>query len=133
MSDYLDREDATQHARDTEATVAAFDASQYPTVQDAPFSPWPREEHSVWPRYPHSTLPNKASVSMGTRLVGRDKKEPCVLVTMNSLAVCDKVATLAQQLRNAEEAHAKYESALGHKDSDWPTWYASFILNGGGF
>jgi hypothetical protein len=36
---------------------------------------------------------------------------------------------LAQLLREAEKAHAQYESTLGHRDEDWPTWYAEFIIN----
>jgi len=36
---------------------------------------------------------------------------------------------LAQLLREAEQAHAAYESTLGHRDEDWPTWYAAFIIN----
>ncbi len=36
---------------------------------------------------------------------------------------------LATLLREAEAAHAEYERQLGHPDSDWPTWYARFILS----
>ena len=36
---------------------------------------------------------------------------------------------LAQLLREAEKAHAEYEATLGHRDEDWPTWYAEFIIN----
>lgn len=35
---------------------------------------------------------------------------------------------LALALREAEAAHAEYERALGHADADWPTWYATFIV-----
>jgi hypothetical protein len=37
--------------------------------------------------------------------------------------------TLARLLREAEQAHGKYEEQLGHSDDDWPTWYASFIVS----
>jgi hypothetical protein len=30
--------------------------------------------------------------------------------------------------REAEAVHGAYESKLGHRDEDWPTWYARFML-----
>jgi hypothetical protein len=38
------------------------------------------------------------------------------------------VETLAQLLREAEQAHGAYERQLGHRDDDWPTWYARHML-----
>ncbi|HEU5438995.1 MAG TPA: hypothetical protein VFU88_06875 [Ktedonobacterales bacterium] len=35
---------------------------------------------------------------------------------------------LARLLREAEQAHAAYESSLGHRDDDWPDWYARYIV-----
>jgi hypothetical protein len=35
---------------------------------------------------------------------------------------------LADLLREAERAHGEYESELGHRDEDWPTWYAQYML-----
>lgn len=35
---------------------------------------------------------------------------------------------LAELLREAEAAHADYETQLGHRDEDWPLWYARYIL-----
>ena len=35
---------------------------------------------------------------------------------------------LARLLREAERAHAEYEKGLGHRDEDWPGWYADYIL-----
>lgn len=35
---------------------------------------------------------------------------------------------LARLLREAEQAHAEYEQELGHRDADWPGWYADYIL-----
>jgi hypothetical protein len=35
---------------------------------------------------------------------------------------------LAELLREAEKAHAEYEQSLGHRDDDWPSWYAAFIV-----
>jgi hypothetical protein len=35
---------------------------------------------------------------------------------------------LARLLREAEQAHAAYERELGKRDEDWPTWYATWIL-----
>jgi hypothetical protein len=39
------------------------------------------------------------------------------------------VGELADLLRQAEAAHAEYERTLGHRDDDWPAWYAKYILN----
>jgi hypothetical protein len=35
---------------------------------------------------------------------------------------------LTSLLKEAEKAHAEYEYALGHRDPDWATWYAGFII-----
>jgi hypothetical protein len=35
---------------------------------------------------------------------------------------------LAALLKEAEQAHAAYEKSLGAPDSNWPTWYADFII-----
>ena len=35
---------------------------------------------------------------------------------------------LAELLREAERAHGEYETTLGHRDENWPTWYAAYIL-----
>jgi hypothetical protein len=34
---------------------------------------------------------------------------------------------LAVLLREAERAHGDYERSLGHRDDDWPDWYAAYI------
>jgi hypothetical protein len=36
---------------------------------------------------------------------------------------------LVSLLKEAEKTHAEYEYALCHKDYDWATWYAEFIIN----
>jgi hypothetical protein len=38
---------------------------------------------------------------------------------------------LAGLLREAEEAHGRYEKEElgGERDADWPSWYAEFIVN----
>jgi hypothetical protein len=36
---------------------------------------------------------------------------------------------LTSLLKEAEKAHAEYEYALCHKDPDWATWYAGFIID----
>ena len=36
---------------------------------------------------------------------------------------------LAGLLREAEQAHGRYERELGHRDEEWPAWYADYILN----
>lgn len=40
------------------------------------------------------------------------------------------VLHLAKLLKDASDAHHTYEVSIGHPDSDWPTWYANFMLNG---
>jgi len=35
---------------------------------------------------------------------------------------------LEQLLREAEKAHGEFEKTLGHRDEDWPRWYAEFII-----
>jgi predicted enzyme related to lactoylglutathione lyase len=35
---------------------------------------------------------------------------------------------LASALRRAASAHDKYEKQLGKRDTDWPTWYAQYII-----
>lgn len=35
---------------------------------------------------------------------------------------------LEKLLRAAEEAHVEHEKTLGHRDQDWPAWYAEFII-----
>jgi catechol 2,3-dioxygenase-like lactoylglutathione lyase family enzyme len=36
---------------------------------------------------------------------------------------------LAGALRRAETAHGAYEKTLGHRDAEWPAWYAEYIVN----
>lgn len=40
----------------------------------------------------------------------------------------DQIIELATILRDAAEAHHVYEESIGHADSDWPTWYAEYML-----
>lgn len=35
---------------------------------------------------------------------------------------------LAKLLGEAEKAHIEYEKKLGHRDEDWPSWYADYIV-----
>jgi len=37
------------------------------------------------------------------------------------------VQRLAEALRRAEKAHGKFEKNLGHRDKDWPVWYAEYM------
>jgi catechol 2,3-dioxygenase-like lactoylglutathione lyase family enzyme len=46
----------------------------------------------------------------------------------SALAVYGSVAGLAAALRRAEAAHGKYEQKLGHRDENWPDWYAQHMV-----
>ncbi len=35
---------------------------------------------------------------------------------------------LADAFRRAEAAHGKYEARLGHRDANWPEWYAAYMV-----
>jgi hypothetical protein len=39
----------------------------------------------------------------------------------------DSAEELAEAMRRAEAAHGEYEATLGHRDEDWPSWYAQFM------
>ncbi|MEO6085823.1 MAG: VOC family protein [Umezawaea sp.] len=39
----------------------------------------------------------------------------------------DSVEDLAAAMRGAEKAHGEFEAKLGHRDEDWPTWYAEYM------
>lgn len=38
------------------------------------------------------------------------------------------VDELAALLHEAEGAHGEFEKTLGHRDEEWPHWYADYIL-----
>jgi catechol 2,3-dioxygenase-like lactoylglutathione lyase family enzyme len=35
---------------------------------------------------------------------------------------------LADAMRRAEAAHGEHEKRIGHRDADWPSWYASYMV-----
>src|SRR5260370_18154445 len=37
---------------------------------------------------------------------------------------------LASAFRRAEAAHGEHEKLLGHRDEDWPDWYAAYMIAG---
>ena len=39
------------------------------------------------------------------------------------------VSDLAQALRRAEAAHIEHEKRTGERDSNWPDWYAEYMVN----
>ncbi|ACU73092.1 Glyoxalase/bleomycin resistance protein/dioxygenase [Catenulispora acidiphila DSM 44928] len=41
-------------------------------------------------------------------------------------------ADLEQALRDAEAAHGEYEGELGHRDEEWPAWYAAHMARAAG-
>jgi catechol 2,3-dioxygenase-like lactoylglutathione lyase family enzyme len=38
------------------------------------------------------------------------------------------VADLAAAMRRAEAAHGEHEKKLGHRDENWPEWYADYMI-----
>ena len=55
-------------------------------------------------------------------------------ITQRILGRLDSAATsfgsandLASALRRAEHAHGEHEKKLGHRDDNWPDWYAAYI------
>jgi catechol 2,3-dioxygenase-like lactoylglutathione lyase family enzyme len=54
------------------------------------------------------------------RLPGRSETE---VITFRSVAV------LANALRLAEAAHGAHEKQTGQKDTNWPDWYARYMVN----
>ncbi|WP_328453826.1 VOC family protein [Amycolatopsis sp. NBC_00438] len=40
-------------------------------------------------------------------------------------------AELADALRRAARAHGEHEKELGHEDTDWPSWYAEYMVQHG--
>ncbi|WP_457660476.1 VOC family protein [Sinorhizobium medicae] len=45
-----------------------------------------------------------------------------------SATTFSSAADLASATRRAEAAHGEYEKQLGHRDEDWPVWYADYIV-----
>ena len=54
-----------------------------------------------------------------TRLAGRLDSGETSFASANDLAAA---------FRRAEAAHGKYEAGLGHRDEDWPDWYAAYMV-----
>jgi len=40
----------------------------------------------------------------------------------------ESVKDLAEALRRASEAHGNHEKRTGQEDSDWPDWYALYMV-----
>jgi catechol 2,3-dioxygenase-like lactoylglutathione lyase family enzyme len=49
--------------------------------------------------------------------------------TTSALAVYGSVESLAAALRRAASAHGKHEQSLGHRDENWPDWYAQYMVD----
>lgn len=54
-----------------------------------------------------------------TRLPGRIDSTATTFATANDLA---------SAFRRAERAHGEHEARLGHRDEDWPDWYAAYMV-----
>jgi hypothetical protein len=39
----------------------------------------------------------------------------------------DSASDLASALRRAADAHGRHEEEIGHRDPDWPDWYAAYL------
>jgi hypothetical protein len=40
----------------------------------------------------------------------------------------ESVSELAEALKRAAEAHGKHEQRTGEADTDWPEWYALYMV-----
>ena len=54
-----------------------------------------------------------------TRLAGRIDSAATTFASANDLA---------SAFRRAEHAHGAYEKGLGHRDENWPEWYAAYMV-----
>ncbi len=54
-----------------------------------------------------------------TRLAGRIDSTATTFASANDLA---------SAFRRAERAHGEYEAGLGHRDENWPDWYAAHMV-----
>lgn len=54
-----------------------------------------------------------------TRLPGRIDSTATTFATANDLA---------SAFRRTEHAHGEHEARLGHRDEDWPDWYAAYMV-----
>jgi catechol 2,3-dioxygenase-like lactoylglutathione lyase family enzyme len=54
-----------------------------------------------------------------TRLEGRIDSTATTFASANDLA---------SAFRRAENAHGAYEAGLGHRDENWPEWYAAYMV-----
>jgi catechol 2,3-dioxygenase-like lactoylglutathione lyase family enzyme len=54
-----------------------------------------------------------------TRLAGRIDSTATSFASANDLAGA---------FRRAEQAHGAHEAGLGHRDEDWPNWYAAYMV-----
>ena len=54
-----------------------------------------------------------------TRLAGRIDSTATTFASANDLA---------SAFRRAEHAHGEHEAGLGHRDEDWPDWYAAYMV-----
>jgi catechol 2,3-dioxygenase-like lactoylglutathione lyase family enzyme len=54
-----------------------------------------------------------------TRLPGRIDDTATTFASTNDLA---------SAFRRAEAAHGEHEKVLGHRDEDWPDWYAAYMI-----
>lgn len=58
----------------------------------------------------------------------REKTRYTRKVQLSSAVANGDIECLADLLRNAEEAHAAWEQEGNQDASDWPAWYAAWLL-----
>jgi hypothetical protein len=71
--------------------------------------------YGVWEFYPNH---NRASPGVHLTDADWEESQPMNLTKED----------LEKLLREAEKAHGAYEQKLGHRDDNWPSWYAEFIV-----
>jgi catechol 2,3-dioxygenase-like lactoylglutathione lyase family enzyme len=92
----------------------------------APFSadgrlPGPAPEHASYQSFASFSDPDGnvwLLQEVKTRFPGRVAAKPTFAST----------GELARAMHRAEAAHGVYEQSLGHRDEDWPAWYAEYMV-----
>jgi catechol 2,3-dioxygenase-like lactoylglutathione lyase family enzyme len=105
----------------TERGAKVSDTFHVLTPVDPQPSPGPHPDHGTYSSYATFSDPDGNTwllQEVTKRLPGRID---------TTRASYDSVEDLAEAMRQAETAHGEFEKTLGHRDEDWPSWYAQYM------